>query len=488
MISGTQESGLKFTEFYFKASNNALSLLNDVHCTIYEDKIVGLIPYLSRLDSLIPTFSATGMTVRAENAEQLSDRTYNNFKNPLTYTIVSEEGISKEYKVILYQFTGVPIININTVNAVPVDSKEDYRNATIEIIADGTEYPDYKGTTKIRGRGNSTWDMAKKPYRLKLDNKSELLGIAAEKDWALLANYVDKSLMRTKIAFAVSEMFGLAFTPKGRFAELFLNGEYKGNYYLTEHVKVASNRVNIDELEPGDIGADKITGGYFLEVDARLGEDNWFYTNRGVPFCLKSPDTGIPEQVTYITNYVQQTEDALFSSAFTDPNNGYANYLDAESFINWFWVNELFKNNDAVFHSSVFMYKPRGGKLFMGPVWDFDISGGNVNYNGNNNPEGWWVKQAAWMSRLFADPAFKNKAIAKWNEIRPKLAAVFDIISETSAELRHSQKENFRKWNILNQNVFPNIVVLGSYENEVQYLKTWLFDRMQWIDRELAGL
>jgi hypothetical protein len=480
--------GLKFTEFYFKAENNSLALLGDIHCTIYEDKIVGIIPYLSRLDSLIPTFTTTGAAIKFENKDQISDRSYNNFKNPVTYTITTGDGITKEYKVVLYQFTGVPIINVNTENGVPVDSKEDYRNASIEIIADGTDYPDYKGTTKIRGRGNSTWGMEKKPYRLKLDTKAPILGMPADKDWALLANYADKSLMRTKIAFAVSEMFGLAFTPKGRFAELFLNGEYKGSYFLTEHVKVASDRVDIGELKASDIGEDKITGGYLLEVDERLGEENWFYTNRHVPFCLKNPDTGIPEQVEYIRNYVQQTEDAIFSPTFSDVNSGYAKYIDAESFINWFWVNELFKNNDAVFHSSVFMYKPRGGKLFMGPVWDFDLSAGNINYNGNNNPEGWWVKQAAWITRLFEDPAFKEKAKAKWMEIRPRLASLYDMITETSRELQLSQRENFKKWDILNKNVYPNIVVLGSYANEVQYLKNWLFSRMQWIDNELAGL
>ncbi len=482
----TTSSDNDFIEFYFKASNNSLSLLQDIHCEIIDGKIIGRIPHLSKLDSLIPTFSHNGIEVRIKEQAQFSDSSHQNFKSPLLYTIVSEEGVSRDYEVVLTQFTGLPIISIQTENRIPVDSKEEYRNANMTIIADGTEHPDYNGTVRIRGRGNTTWVMDKKPYRLKLDSKAEILGMPADRDWVLLANYADKSLMRTKIAFKTSEIFELAYTPRGKFVELFLNGEHLGNYFLTEQIKVAQNRVNIDELNEADILEDKITGGYLLEVDNRLDEDNWFISTKGVHVTLKSPDTGIPEQLNYIKSYFQQAEDVLYSSNFSDNVDGYSKYLDRESFVNWYWVNELFKNNDAIFHSSVFMHKGRNERIKMGPVWDFDISGGNINYNGNNNPEGWWVKEANWIKRLFEDPGFNQLAKSRWMQLRGQLGTLIDLISETAAYLDDSQKRNFQKWKILNVPVWPNNVVLGSYQDEVQYLKLWLHRRLLWIDQQVS--
>jgi hypothetical protein len=382
----------------------------------------------------------------------------------------------------------LPVIYINTENNEPVVSKDDYLKATLKIVSPNSSTPDYEGTTSIKGRGNGTWERPKKPYRLKLDTKESLLGMPADKDWALLANYADKSLMRNFLAFETSKMFGLSYTPRSAFVEVVFNGEFLGNYQLTEHVKVAKNRINIAELEEEDVDDSKITGGYFMEADFRLDEANWFRTTNGVPFTIKDPDNGIPAQNDYIHNYVQHTEDVMFSDYFADPDSGYAAYLNPETFINWYWVNELFKNNDAIFWSSVFLYKDRDSLLKLGPVWDFDVAGGNINYNDVDKPEGWWVKKSNWMTRLMKDPNFANKAKARWNELRNELNRLSEIIDSTTNALNLSQAENFKRWDILSTVLFPGEPTPGTFEGETAYLKEWLIKRMNWIDNNLSTI
>lgn len=379
----------------------------------------------------------------------------------------------------------LPIVRIVTDNYAPIVSKDDYTDGTISIHANGSGEQSYFGTLQIRGRGNSTWTMPKKPYRVKLRTKSALLGMPAHKDWALLANYSDKTLMRNRVAFELGSRFGMAWTPRSRFVELFLNDEYQGTYQLTEQIKVGDNRVDIAELEPEDILGDVLTGGYLLEVDSRLDGDNYFITEFGVPILIDTPDPPEPEQFSYIQDYVQRMEDALYSETFVDPDTGYAAYVDIDSFVNWYLVNEILKNNDAIFFSSCWMYKTREGKLFMGPLWDFDIAAGNVNYNGNDDPTGWYILYAAWINQMFKDPAFVERVKSRWNELKvDEIDSILDYIDQTAAAFRQGALNNFQRWPILDEYVWPNAVVTGSYSGEVEYLREWLETRIAWMDTQ----
>jgi CotH kinase protein len=387
----------------------------------------------------------------------------------------------------------LPVFEITTDNAAPITSELDYVNGSISITPQpASTDASFSGTMQIRGHGNTTWALPKKPYKVKLDNKAGLLGMAPGKTWILLANYDDKSLLRDQVAFETSRRLGLAWTPNSRFVELFLNGQYQGNYQLTEEIKIDKNRVNIPEMDDTDLSGKSLTGGYLMEVDTRGDADDiLFKTSRGVIFDLHDPDPAAPQQLTYIQNYMQQAENALYSSTFTDPSTGYTQYLDQESFINWYLVNELFKNNDAVFWSSCWLYKDRSGKIFMGPAWDFDIGAGNINYNGNNDPMGWWLRSndlvfTQWTKRLFDDPAFAAAVAARWKQVK---ATQFDTLSayidQNAAALSQSQLNNFQRWPILGQYVEPNAEVAGSYQGEVNYLKTWLTERIAWMDSQL---
>ncbi|MET0211055.1 MAG: CotH kinase family protein, partial [Burkholderiaceae bacterium] len=159
----------------------------------------------------------------------------------------------------------LPQVAITTENGARIDSKDEDREGTL-AIADAAGTPLYAGPMEVHGRGNYTWELPKKPYKVKLDDKAELLGMPSNKHWVLLANYADKTLMRNDVTFALSEAMGMAWTPRSRFVELTVNGSYDGVYQLTEHVRVDKNRVDIDELDADDTSASKITGGYLLEV------------------------------------------------------------------------------------------------------------------------------------------------------------------------------------------------------------------------------
>jgi spore coat protein CotH len=339
---------------------------------------------------------------------------------------------------------------------------------------------------QIKGRGNSTWGMPKKPYRLKFDSKAKVLGLASAKNWVLLANYSDKTLMRNYIADGISQSLTGDYANHGIFVEVVMNGEYQGTYLLTEQVEVNAARVNIPELKPTDNGPSVITGGYLLELDQRQEDPYRFKTNGNLPFTIKSPDEPSTAQMDYIKGYIQDTENAIFAANFADPVNGYAKYINSDSFINWFLVNELFKNQDAANFSSMFYYKDRGGKLGMGPAWDFDLGAGNVDYSDATNPTGWWVKNGPWFNRLFQDPAFAAKVKTRWQFLKANgIPAMYKSIDDTQAYLTLPAQENFKKWDILGIYVWPNPVILGTYPKEVEQLKKWLNQRVAWLDSNL---
>ncbi|CAN5526195.1 CotH kinase family protein [soil metagenome] len=468
-----------------KTSNPGLTE-HDAVATIIGNRAKILIPSKEDHKVFAVSFTvATGATVKVNGVIQESGITKNDFSSPVIYTLTTANGTVKTYVLTILDFTGLPIFYLTT--AGPVLSKDIYVNGNLVINPNVLAVQEIRNIDlQIKGRGNSTWDMPKKPYRLKFGAKTAMFGLPAAKNWVLLANYADKTLMRNYIADFVGQQVQADFTPHGIFVELVMNGEYVGTYMLTEQVEVDPNRVNIKDLKPANTSAADITGGYLLELDQRLGEVYWFPTTRALPMNIKSPDAITPAQMAYISGYVQQTEDAIFSADFGDPNKGYAKYINVDSFIKWFLVSELFKNQDSKNFSSMLYYKDRNGKLGMGPLWDFDLAAGNVNYSDATNPTGWWVKDGVWFSRLFQDPVFYAKVKAAWADLKAKgIPAMFTTIDSTQDYLTPSALQNFQRWDILGIYVWPNPVVLGNYPSEVEHFKNWLKTRVTWIDANL---
>lgn len=387
------------------------------------------------------------------------------------------------------QITNLPTIYIETENGVAINSKTDYVPARI-IIKSSDPAEELNVVTEIRGRGNSTWGMAKKPYRIKLDKKHNLLNLPANaKSWTLLANHADKTLMRNAVAFKISELLGLDFTPSARFVDLVINGKEMGNYMVSDQIQVDKNRVNVDELTAKDTEDDLITGGYLLEVDGfAASEPLWFATTRGVQITIKSPDDEDynTKQVQYISNYIQDFENRLFSADFKDPEKGYRAKLDTASFINWYIGCELTGNPDSFW--STYIYKKRGvDKLFFGPMWDYDIAFNNDNRIGDALEKlmcdyGYY---RTWINQIKKDEWFWTAVHRRWQELLNEglEEKIIDYISETAILINQSQQRNFSRelWNVLNQRVYLELYLFNSYSSGVEYLKDYVSERIYFL-------
>lgn len=385
-----------------------------------------------------------------------------------------------------------PAIYITTDDKASITSKTDYKGATIKVEDPDKMYSDstvYEGHMQIRGRGNTTWDMPKKPYRLKLDDHTKLLGMKGNKDWVLLANYSDKSLLRNIVAFEISRIVDLPWTPHSRTVELYVNNRYQGSYVLCQHKEVAKEKVDIN-VEAGDL---------YLEVDTTQDEPVCFESEKWlIPFMFKDPDEPSQKQVDDFKAYVRQIEDALYAN----PGGGWEELIDMDSFIGNYIVQEIAKNVDGNFRKSNFLTKTVGGKLTIAHVWDFDIALGNCNYidsqhqNGvTNGPEGWLIKimgrkkkTDSWYPRLFMDPVFVAALQEKWNACKPELDQVPEMIDRLVDLNQASYTHNFQTWNILGTYVWPNLYYPPTYQEEVDYLKEFYTRRIAWLDTEINKL
>ena len=424
------------------------------------------------------------------------DGTIVSLENPYTATVTKDMNLVANFTDKYPQITTVPTIYINTENGVGVTSKEDYVNAYVTVRgAENEEDNITEVLTEIKGRGNSTWGMAKKPYRLKFDKKIKFLGNAAkEKNWVLLANYADKTLMRNALAFETARnMFEFGFTPSVTFVDVVLNGEFLGSYMLTDQVEVKSKRVPVTEQdETTSINDPEITGGYLIEVDGFAdSEISWFQTNKGMKVTIKYPkdDEINSDQSYYIKNYTQQMENALFSSSFTSEETGWRKYIDEASMVDWYIACELFGNSDAWW--STYMYKERNDVFKFGPLWDFDIAFNNDNRLGDATQKlmrTYAHDPKTWIAKWCQDAGFMANVKARWAEVRKDGVKEFMInfIDLTEDYLYESQTKNFQRWNILNTVVYNELAARGSYEAEVDFLRQYVANRISFLDNQFS--
>ena len=389
----------------------------------------------------------------------------------------------------LYQVTNLPTVSIHTQGNVIPQNKVDLIVSQLTIISDnGSKLLSEPGTT--RERGNASRDFPKKPWRIKFDKKQNVLDAPAKaKKWTLINNYGDKTLMRNLLAFELSRRMGMPYTPYGTAVDVLLNGEYKGCYQLCDQVEIDKNRVDITEMTPSDNQGSALTGGYLIEVDAYANQEkSWFNSNKGNPVTIKSPDEDeiTANQKQYIQNFFNRME------------NQWATYLDVNTFLRHFLVGELSGNTDTYW--SVFMYKQRDENLLhVGPVWDFDLAFNNDQriypVNGHKDYIYRDGGSCAGNMRTFVDnivvrdAAAKQQLLSIWGEARQSGLTEENMISfidRWEADLQQSQRLNFLRWPIMNQRVHQNPPTKGSYQAEVEVLRTFMKERLLWMDRKLG--
>ncbi len=393
----------------------------------------------------------------------------------------------------------IPIVRIKTDGGAEILDKKNYVKGSIMVSDIERLYSDVKNFNArmgIRGRGNSTWEWPKKPWKVKLDEKASVLGMPADKEWALLANYADRTLMRNIVAMKISEICGFSWTPRMRSVHVYLNDRYQGVYTLCEHKKISSDRVDIEVAGEVDNSGDAIDGGYYLEIEESQDETACWITGMGVPMMFSDPEEPTAQQFEYVKKYFADFEDSLRSPGSGGPYGGYAEYIDVESFINYYILQELTKNVDGNLRKSSFITKERGKKMEMYHVWDFDLTLGNCGYfdwRVGNGPEGFWIKDFRsdstlgdnWFNLMMKDPAFVGKLQTRWNKLRPELEKIAEFIDDQAVVLDKARKRNFEVWNIMESVDWVKFPSLGSYEKEVAYLKDFYVKRLRWLDAEL---
>ena len=389
----------------------------------------------------------------------------------------------------LYQLTNLPTVSIHTLNGeIPYDKVHQIVSQLTIISDDGKQILSEPGTTRERGNYSRNFD--KKPYRIKFDEKQHLLDAPAKaKKWALINNYGDKTLMRNLLAFELSKLLGMPYTPYGTAVDVLLNGEYKGCYQLCDQISVNKNRVPITEMTPRDNSGDALTGGYLIEVDAYANQEkSWFSSYKGTPVTIKSPeeDSITVEQRQYIQNHFNAMEFDFF------------HYLDRNTFLRHFLVGEMSGNTDTYW--SVFMYKQRNDDLlYTGPVWDFDLAFDNdlriypvcnksdFIYRSGGSTAG---KMRELVDNfVLRDEESMSQLLNIWDKARQsglteeKLVAWIDNMEQ---KLAVSQRLNFLRWPILNQRVHQNPQALGSFEAEVEVVRRFVKERLRWMDRRIG--
>lgn len=404
-------------------------------------------------------------------------------------------------------YTGLPVLYLDTEIETELITKETYVLGTMKIISE--EYGDFEYTFSkekegIKGRGNSSWTFPKKGYNIKFDKKQTLFNLPKSKKWCIVANYRDKTLIRNNLSSVLgTQVFDKEWNASFINIDLVMNGEYMGNYIFCEKISLEENRVNVQDISDygkskySDINGDGIIdlndGGFILEVDFRKDAEFYFTSTQGVVFTLKDPDEVLTEIQEHIHNIVQQTENTLYGENFKDENEGWQKYIDADSFIDWYLVNEFSKNFDSIFRTSVYLFfNPLDQKLHMGPNWDFDVAFGNFLKTECFNTQDFYVKNSKWISRLFEDEAFIAKVQSRWNEKKFELFYYMTTnINSLSNKIRISADYNFIRWKILGKYIdcdAPGYETRTSIQSELDYLKTWLYDRYLWMDTTINSI
>lgn len=452
-------------------------------------------------------------------------------------TYAQDEGIVNQWSItfgsnattpFVFTSSNLPIVLINTGGAQIAN--EPPINATMGIINHGlgnlnlvTDIPnDFNGNITIEFRGASSQSLPQKPYKIKtIDTENaelnvSLLGMPEEHDWNLIANYNDKVFMRNKLAYQVFTDMG-HYAARNQYCEVVVNGIYQGIYLLMESIKRDNNRVDIAKLETTENSGINLTGGYILKNDYWTTDNSWQTQFHPIDhpeldvhlvYEYPKPDNITTQQQDYIKNFINEFETALYGLNFTDPNQGYAKYIDVNSFIDYLIINELARNNDG-FKKSSYFHKDKDSttaiaKLNAGPVWDFDWAWKNINecsIFAATDGSGWAhhindcspdVNSPGWYVRLMQDTNFQNLFRCRWETLRTTILsnnALNNAIDANASYLSEAQTRHFEKWGNLGVSTgTPEMEVdPATFEGQITKFKNWINLRLAWLDANIPG-
>lgn len=413
---------------------------------------------------------------------------------------------------------GLPVIFIDTDNGKRIKSKTEYIKADFYIYEDYKSYQEKKGLIekgKIRGRGNTTWTFRKKPYLAKFNSEKSVLGLPPARKWVLLSLMCDKSKIRNAYATNLSKNIwtGKLWQPDFRFVNLYLNGKFDGLYCIYEKVEQGANRLNLPKdsflfvvnsrysgISMDDISSQEDFSSENFKPEefdsANFGptktgkqkNDNWgFRSEHGVPFSLK--DNHVDEKTFLRERDILQN---IENQIYLEDNSKVFDYIDKESFVDWYLLQEFSKNRDSNFLASCFMFfNSKTGKLYMGPGWDFDIAFGGSHMDNNFSPEDPWINQFHWYKELWRNNEFKAAVKERWNETKGELKSSFQYIYQESDKLDQSAFLDDIIWRTIGHKQWPLTPGYKSrktYKAEVDYVYNWCEKRSEWMDSYISQL
>lgn len=484
----------------------------NVACHISQTRITAMLPAGIDLSAVTVNFLSASDIMLGDRV--LTDGCVLDLREPLVLSVKATNGESMDVVLDVQTLrTGLPSVALTVDRFAEIDSKTEYFKSTFYIGGGDKAICDYATDLTLlvdaeaKGRGNSSWGYPKKSFTVKLAEKKNLLGLERSRNWTLVSNYQDKTLMRNEIAAQISSIVGLP-TMETRSVDLWLNGVYWGTYLLIEKVEFEKERIDLpdhDEVEdPADAGILLEWDGHVNEVpDWQKGQwrqvtehtfydpvaDIHFIRLDGSFIIIQKPSASniLPEQIERAEDIVLLVDTALKSRDY----DMLEQCIDMESFAAWYLVEDIMKNMDARFHSSCYMYAGGDGILHMGPVWDFDMSLGNANYGGVNDPSGTHISTSKWYKHLFAVEEFCELVSDMLMIYADELEAIPDYMEIYAEMLDRSQTYNFERWDILNISVGwnpQNVVEANTYPKQIKLMSDFYVTRLDVVRELVAGL
>lgn len=483
-----------FSSFKLEAKNNH-GLSRDYIGTIDNTGIHIFCPELDLPVNVVASFEGDYVQADIDGLIQESGVSKVKFEDAVHYRLTGPTGQTALYPVFLVTRNGLPCMNIDT-DGEPILDKDNYVRAQI-TINNIPEQGSIHSPAKIRGRGNGTWGgYPKKPYKIKFDSKISPFGFPKNKDWVILADYTDKSLLRTAWMVELSKAVEMPYTAPYQHIDTWLNGEYIGTYILTDHVEKAKNRINIQD------------DGFIIQNDNAISDELFYFRTKKqkYSFTFKYPDPDDGEIVQgdetylYIEKLMNDFETVLYDDlpVMSNPDTGYRAFIEPESFAKWYLIFEITLNYEPNLY---FVCETRDAKMQMYPAWDAEWSlglayrpeayGGWVRYpDGEPDNDDIFWSRGKYLAQLFRDPYFVSIVKEEWAKLKPRIPQVRAAVSRVREQIDYSRRDNFKRWDIIRPDYHPGVSLKAwsTWEEEADYTFAVFDHRVEVVGNYIESL
>ena len=376
----------------------------------------------------------------------------------------------------MYPYAGLPRIVIETEDFAGVRDRETEIPSHLQIYGEKSPESEVYELT-VRGRGNSSFKMPKYGMKLEFKDKVKLFGMPKSRDWALIANFGDKTHLRNYMMTRLSEWLGAKYTPKMQFVEVYLNRKYMGLYLLSETIKVAKNRVNIDEND---------TTFLVEKEDSKKFDPPYILTDNNYYYHIKSPKNPSPETEDLLLDHLNAFENFMMNQ-YIHKRKDVLDWLDIDDYVLYYWVHEYSKNEDGNYARSVFFTWKKGEPIHFGPLWDFDLAFGNASREQNKNPEDWYIRRYRLNYYIMQNSLVDSAAVVFWKEHREMFKALIDSVPLYRSIIDKAIENEYRRWPVMkNTENWALKDPYDSYDEAVEVMTEWMKKRYQWIDNEIG--